>query len=157
MSHLHANDPRLQFDSATAYMSWDHDRLDAILADTAVMVDDGELERADHTFQEFDEGLRRHIRLEEEILFPTFERCTGIMHGPTEVMRAEHVDILKALDMLRDALDRGDQFRFHEGRRMMSAVMTGHNDKEERVLYPATDRALTAEQRLALAAQLGRS
>lgn len=149
--------PVQAFDSVTAYLSWDHDRLDAILSDTTVMVDDGELERAEHTFHDFHDGLRRHIRLEEELLFPAFERATGIVGGPTAVMRAEHVEILKALAQMVDALDRGDPASFHDGHRMMGNVMGSHNIKEEHILYPGTDNALTAEQRRALVEQLVRS
>src|SRR5688572_31747251 len=103
------------FTGVNDYLSWDHRRLDAILADVTRMVDDGELERAEHTYLEFDAGLRRHIRLEEEILFPIFEQRTG-MRDPTEVMRREHRAIQEAMGIMREGLASGKGGAYHEGR-----------------------------------------
>lgn len=136
-----------RFSTVTEYLSWDHDRLDALLADVQRMVEDGELERADHTFAEFFEGLRRHIRIEEEVLFPEFEARTGVTQGPTRVMRHEHRQIEEALEAMREALDRADAAAFRAGDARLLEVLSPHNAKEERILYPTTDQHLTPEER----------
>jgi hemerythrin-like domain-containing protein len=121
--------------------------LDAIFKDVSRMVEDGEMERADHTYEEFDGGLRRHIRIEEEMLFPVFEQKTGNRQGPTMVMRSEHVEIRESLEQMRTALGTGDAEGFRDGRTRLIDVLPAHDMKEERVLYPMIDQLLTPEER----------
>jgi hemerythrin-like domain-containing protein len=141
------------FDTVTAYLSWDHDRLDALLQSARNWVESKDWTRARRAYAEFDGGLDRHIRLEEEILFPLFEARTGAA-GPTTVMREEHALIRGVLAVLRDGLARCDAGAFRDGVAALLAVLPGHNEKEEQVLYPTTDRVLPGGERAALAARL---
>jgi iron-sulfur cluster repair protein YtfE (RIC family) len=53
-----------------------------------------DVERAESIFLSFKSELERHIIWEEDILFPVFEKKTGIKDGgPTSVMRMEHIQI----------------------------------------------------------------
>jgi len=144
------------FESVTGYLSWDHDRLDAILTSVRVWVEKGEWEHAHREYGEFDRGLDRHIRLEEGILFPVFEARTGIVDGPTAVMRQEHLAIRAALTVMREGIGRGDAGAFQDGLASLLAVLPNHNLKEEQVLYPTTDDTLLEPDRVALAARLQR-
>jgi hemerythrin-like domain-containing protein len=148
--------PPRTFDSVTAYLSWDHDRLDAILQPVRAGVQAGEWEAARRDYAPFRDGLDRHIRLEEGILFPIFEERTGMTGGPTAVMRAEHQEIRAALGVMGDALGRGDAGLFEDGLAHLLAVLPAHNVKEEQVLYPTADRILPERDRAALAARLQR-
>jgi hemerythrin-like domain-containing protein len=138
----------------TSYLSWDHDRLDALLGQVARQLADGELEQTKTTCAAFIAGLDRHIRLEEAILFPAFETATGIRSGPTTVMTAEHVAVRAALAEVERAVAARDLNRFNQCRAALENVLGPHNLKEERVLYPGTDRALTPPARAALVACL---
>jgi len=141
-----APEPR-KFEDVTTYLSWDHDRLEAILADVCLHVDAGKLDQAEVGYREFLTGLKRHIRLEEELLFPLFEARTGVTGGPTEVMRDEHREIERALDMMEEGLAQKSTEAFREGCRFLRSVLPEHNAKEEHVLYPTTDRVLSAAER----------
>ena len=144
----------LGFETATEYLSWDHDRLDGLLESIRSGVERGDWAAVRRHYAEFHGGLDRHIRREEEILFPLFEERTRLT-GPTEVMRQEHRLIRGALAMLNGAVGRGDARAFRASLARLLAVLPDHNSKEERVLYPATDRALSESEQAALAAQLG--
>lgn len=130
----------------TEALSWDHDRLDTLEASAFEARDAGAYELAGRTYAVFAQGLKRHIRFEEELLFPAFEARTGLppTMGPTAVMRSEHRDIVSLLESIasdigapRPAADLDHKrSAFHE-------VLGGHNDKEEQILYPGTDRALS--------------
>ena len=146
--------PSQTFDSVTAYLSWDHDRLDAILRSVRASVEAGDWEAARREYGPFADGLDRHIRLEEGILFPVFEERTGMAGGPTAVMRVEHCEIRGALETMRDGLGRSDARLFQEGLAQLLGVLPDHNVKEEEVLYPTTDRILSEKDRAALAARL---
>lgn len=136
-----------RFDSITRYLSWDHDRLDGLLSEATQRVEQGHMAQARNIFVAFDEGLRRHIRLEEEVLFPLFEAKTGMRSGPTMVMRTEHRVIEAELNRMRHGLESGDASEYASGLSSLHGVLGTHNAKEEQVLYPITDDLLDVLER----------
>lgn len=141
--------------SVAEALEWDHDRLDELEREAFATRAAGDLALATRLFHDFTHGLRRHIGFEEELVFPAFESRAGALwdSGPTFVMRLEHREIEQRLhDMecrFTESADplTGARAAFHE-------LMHEHNEKEERILYPATDRLLTERQRDDLVAQI---
>lgn len=131
--------------SVTEFMSRDHDRLDALFQDYQLLRKK-DPKAAAGTFARFAEGLRRHIVWEEELLFPVFERRTGMTDaGPTAVMRLEHREIQEKLEEIRSGLEHGRDTVRHEER--LLEVLTDHNGKEEMILYPWMDSSATPSER----------
>src|SRR5664280_1571802 len=87
-------------------LSWDHDRIDAFEQGAFTARAAGDFEAARALFDRFARGLFRHIGFEEDLLFPALESAAGLSPhvGPTAVMRAEHVEIRAAVQLLRDAI-----------------------------------------------------
>ena len=135
-------------------LAWDHDRLETIEDRAFRLHAAGDAAGARAAWAEFELGLRRHIRFEEEILFPEFERISGMPPeaGPTQVMRLEHLRIGKLLEAIGSVL--------HGGgaplplRTQLHQVLGEHNEKEELVLYPMTDQSLGAAESDALVARI---
>lgn len=131
------------------YFQDDHKRLDALLKQYR------ELKRTDpskakEAFAEFLVGLQRHIVWEEAILFPRWEQTTETREGgPTQVMRAEHRQISHWLEALHKKVQAQDPESEGEEQGLL-ALLTAHNQKEERILYPAIDRTLSEADRAAL-------
>jgi len=127
----------------------DHERLDALFkAFQALKRSD--YAKAKDSFVQFKFGLQRHIVWEEEILFPLWERQTGMAEvGPTMVMRAEHRQIGESLEAIHQKVQRQDPDSDQEEHRLL-AVLASHNQKEERILYHAIDNILTEEDRAAI-------
>ena len=144
------------FDGASEYLSWDHDRLDALLDEATRQVDVERWSDAAESYGLFERGLDRHMGLEEEVLFPLFEARSGIVDGPTAVLREEHRAIRKALAIMRSGILDNDARTFRDGMAFLHTVMPEHNAKEEHVLYPTTDRMLSDRERATLAARLQR-
>jgi len=127
-------------------LGWDHDRLDALERAATEAWNAGDVRAGASLHLRFVQGLRRHIRYENTVLFPEFERLSGqpAGRGPTEVMRIEHRAIEALLDDIREAAARGirpaqtDLGELHD-------VLLSHNLKEENVLYPMLDRGLAAD------------
>lgn len=116
----------------------DHDRLDGLLAEFR-RLKRLDFAKAKEQFRQFKFGLQRHIIWEEQILFPVFERNTGMVHsGPTAVMRAEHRLIGERLEALHQKVRRADPESDAEEAALLDALGR-HNRKEEMVLYPAID------------------
>ena len=89
----------------------------------------------------FREGLERHIEVEEQVLFPVFEELSGAAHGgPTAVMRAEHTDLRKLMAEVAGVLEMGGAEGLTTPLAALTARIYAHNGKEERILYPMTDR-----------------
>lgn len=87
-------------------------------------------------------ALRRHIYLEEEIVFPRIRR--GPLTMPVMVMLREHGEIRREMDALDDALAHGADTEaatadLVAGCRRMLDLLEQHNLKEEPVIYPHLD------------------
>lgn len=127
----------------------DHDRLDGLL-ETYRRLKRVDFAQAKQSFKAFVHGLQRHIIWEETILFPLFEEKTGLRdRGPTFVMRAEHRQIGSWLAALHDKVRRQDVASDREEQGLLQ-VLLAHNQKEEHVLYPAIDRLLSEEEKVAV-------
>jgi iron-sulfur cluster repair protein YtfE (RIC family) len=89
------------------------------------------------------EGLRHHIYVEEESLFP-FLRVGGLV-APAMVMLREHGEIWQALDSVDSEIRGGrDASRALAGIATLESALEQHNMKEERILYPASGQVLSA-------------
>lgn len=121
-------------------MGFDHDRLDVLLAEVGAAAAESAWSRAGEIFATFRVGLARHIRAEEEVLFPAFDRIAGTPPdaGPAAVMRSEHRDIERIMNRVAGALGEGQPPPLED----LVAVLAAHNRKEEHVLYPMVDDRL---------------
>jgi iron-sulfur cluster repair protein YtfE (RIC family) len=144
------------FDSVTAYLGWEHGRLNEELRSVSSAVERGRFADAAAVYEELELGLLRHMRIEEELLFPVFEARSGMVNGPTDVMRDEHRQVRTALGLMRRGLQRTDAGAYGDGLRFFDSVLPDHNAKEEHILYPTLDRLLRPAERAALVARLQR-
>ena len=127
------------------YFEEDHDRLDNLFRNFQ-QIKNVDYPKAKEFFVQFKTGLQRHIVWEEQILFPLFEQKSGIFYGgPTEVMRMEHREIGLRLEAIHEKVKRKDPASELEEQKLLD-ILSLHNMKEENVLYPAIDRAVTPEE-----------
>jgi iron-sulfur cluster repair protein YtfE (RIC family) len=98
--------------------------------------------RAGSDFAAYRAAMERHFTLEEETLFPAFERHTGMTAGPTEVMRAEHAEMRALFERLAAAATAHDADEFLGLAETLNLLMQQHNMKEEQVLYALMDESL---------------
>jgi len=144
------------FETVTAYLGWDHARIDSLLRMAADAVGEGRFEDAAREYERFETRLLRHLRVEDELLFPVFEARSGIVGGPTSVMRDEHRLVRRALTLMRGGVGGREAGAFRDGLRFFESVMPDHNAKEEHILYPTLDGLLNGAERAALVARLER-
>lgn len=89
-------------------------------------------------------GLRRHIYLEEEFLFPPL-KAAGLM-GPIFVMLREHGQLWTSMagveELLADGADAGAR---REACTALLALLDAHNSKEEPIIYTQADAILSKE------------
>lgn len=135
--------------TVTEFLQTDHRRLDDIFNRFRDDVYDNRWEDASSDFREFAVGLRRHIKIEEEVLFPVFEDKTG-MHdaGPTFVMKMEHKEIQDLLDKIIAGTDAKNESKVNNDASAILNLLTDHNMKEEHILYPESDSFLSDSERV---------
>lgn len=132
--------------SVTEYLEHDHRRLDALFEASLDLAETTGCAEAQGSFREFALGLSRHIDVEEQVLFPAFERLAGSTNGPTAVMRAEHGEIRRCLDTIVRSVEAQDRPRLKSACDALLRVLSAHNMKEEAILYPMTDRWISGVQ-----------
>lgn len=89
-------------------------------------------------------ALRRHIYIEEAMLFPPL-RPDAMM--PVIVMCREHGDIWRTMDRIEALLDAGADPQELDGQCVqLLALLAEHNAKEEPIIYPMADSALSVAE-----------
>lgn len=86
-------------------------------------------------------GLRRHIYLEEEFLFPPL-RQNGLM-APLFVMVREHGELWQTMDRIEEHLQDADADDLLARCEVITAQLDSHNSKEEPIIYPQADAGLS--------------
>lgn len=108
------------------------------------------------------ELVERHIRKEEQVLFPALEAYLPHDTGPLSVLRGEHADAREMLRLLRRAVvlqasgkEQPEALEAVEtyGRGLVQ-VARDHYYKEDRVLFPMVTRFLSPERDAELLRQL---
>lgn len=90
--------------------------------------------------EKFYQALQLHFSQEENILFPAFEKATGMHQGPTMMMRQEHQQMKELLDELLKSATEKNSDRYYGLSETLHIFMQQHNMKEEQILYPMIDQ-----------------
>lgn len=128
------------------FLGWDHHRRAGILTEVIRLVDNGAHADAAPLFAEFACGLNWHIDAEEITLFPVFEEKTGILEGPTKVLRDDHRQIRRRMAEVADHLQAGDAAAAGRAITALDGILGDHNIMEEQILYPLMDQAMVDGQ-----------
>ncbi|MGE0081582.1 MAG: hemerythrin domain-containing protein [Thiohalomonadaceae bacterium] len=126
----------------TDFLHQDHARCDELYLQAERLAANADVAAANNAFGAFAEAMNHHFAMEEQVLFPTFEDATGSTAGPTAVMRHEHEQMRGLFADMAAALSRGQADEFLAVADTLLVLMQQHNAKEERILYPMSDRML---------------
>ncbi|GLR14931.1 hypothetical protein GCM10007907_37210 [Chitinimonas prasina] len=121
---------------AITRLIYQHHECDDLLARLEAAVQQRDLCTGQRYFHEAEQAMLAHFELEETILFPAFELATGLLHGPTEVMRDEHYAMRDLLENCRSLLLAEDYAALQAELDTLFIFIQQHNAKEEGVLYP---------------------
>jgi iron-sulfur cluster repair protein YtfE (RIC family) len=128
------------------FFAQDHRDCDSRWAELEGLLDGGETAAIEQAWQEFDERMRRHMAMEEDILFPAFDSRSGMGGGgPTAVMRMEHQQMRGLLDQIGASIGSGDTDDALDLGDTLLMLIQQHNVKEEGMLYPMAENMLAGE------------
>jgi hemerythrin-like domain-containing protein len=125
---------------------------------------DADLTRAGERLEEFERRLLHHIREEEDLLLPVYERAGVIPGGPPVLFTGEHKRMQELLAGFKQALsslgqDTGSRKRgilwLLDRQATFKNLMEHHDLREANILYPALDRVTSEVERRALLARCG--
>ena len=125
-----------------SYMIGHHKECDEIFARAEEAVGGADWNRAQAEFDTFVRQMERHFDLEDNLLFPEFEKKTGHAGGPTQVMRMEHDQMRVVMHEMRSALEAKDAEQYLGLSETFLVLMQQHNFKEEGILYNMIDQVL---------------
>jgi hemerythrin-like domain-containing protein len=128
------------------FFEQDHRDCDARWADVEELLDAGDIELAQTTWQKYDSSMRRHLAMEEEVLFPAFDAKSGMAGGgPVAVMKMEHRQMEGLLDQIGEAVEAGEAEKAMDLGDTLLMLVQQHNVKEEGMLYPAAESLLAGD------------
>jgi len=125
------------------FMAQDHRDCDLLFANAENAVSKENWDTATELFNDFVKAMERHLGMEEEELFPAFEEATGMVTGPTEMMRMEHEQMRNLFSEMREALEQHDSSDYLGTADTLLILMQQHNMKEEQILYNMMDQHLS--------------
>jgi hemerythrin-like domain-containing protein len=130
------------------FMRDDHRDCDHLYTEAENALAEKKVDEAKTLFDAFYHATNHHFDMEEKELFITFEKRTGMMGGPTQMMRYEHQQLRSLLESMRLALSENRNNDFFGIGESMMIMLQQHNMKEEQMLYPMIDRALGTDAEL---------
>jgi hemerythrin-like domain-containing protein len=125
---------------------------------------DGDLARARDRLEEFERTLHHHMRGEEDLLLPVYERAGAIAGDPAVLFTGEHKRMRELLAGFRQALSSLEQNPDGRKRGILwlldrqatfKNLMEHHDLREAHILYPALDRVTSEAERREILARCG--
>jgi hemerythrin-like domain-containing protein len=126
------------------YLTNDHRRCDDVFAEMEEKASSS-LSDAKELTQEFIADMEHHFQLEERVVFPEFEAKTGMLNGPTEMMRQEHSQMRNLMQQFLETIENDDKDKFFGLSETLMILLQQHNMKEEQMLYSMIQQHLSVE------------
>ena len=129
-----------------AFFAQDHRDCDARWADCEELLDTDDIEMARAAWQKYDSSMKRHLAMEEEVLFPAFDARSGMAgSGPVMVMKMEHQQMRGLLEQIGEAVESGNAEEAMDIGDTLLMLIQQHNVKEEGMLYPTAENMLAGD------------
>lgn len=109
--------------------------------------------------QAFERELQTHIRVEEELLLPVYQRAGRIPGGPIEFFTGEHQRLLAMLARFAETIEQlkhnqtdldREVIRLFDAEAVFKSLMQHHDQRERNILYPKLDEVTEEAERAVL-------
>jgi len=101
---------------------------------------------AEMVFRKLIVHLKRHMALEEEVLYPAYEATPEAPQGPTRALREEHDHIVRLSRDMDRVLKTRDSDHVLECLAHLDRQMVKHHEKEEDIFLPMASHILNARR-----------
>ena len=137
------------------WLSHDHNGFEATVYKCRTLCDARNLDALRDTFRTFVASYETHVRMEEEVLFPSYEKREGAPRDPTESLRADHTQIFRLMKRIGNQIEQGERDAVADDLALLYRVLTVHHEKEEKVFLPMASELLAEDKDTVLSALAG--
>ena len=132
--------------STDNWLVHEHSLYEDLLSECHDAVENEDWEGVNLIFSQLVMHLKRHIALEEEVLYPAYEAAPHAPQGPTTALREEHSTIIRLLqDMAPVIRTRGSEHLL-ECLAHLENQMIKHHEKEEDIFLPMASHILNSSR-----------
>ena len=124
------------------WLEHEHSLYEDLLSRCAIAAENEEWGRVDLLFGQLVTSLKRHMAMEEEVLYPAYEAEPNAPQGPTRALREEHDRIVQLVrDVAHVIRSRGSEHLL-ECLEHLEKAMIKHHEKEEDIFLPMASHIL---------------
>ncbi|MFA6427357.1 MAG: hemerythrin domain-containing protein [Candidatus Magasanikbacteria bacterium] len=128
------------------FMDADHAHVDHLWSD--FLAEKHNPQKALELCKKFYSHIKKHIDIEDNVLFPRFDEFTGLSteEGPTYIARRDHTSILKLIKQVEDACTRNDVGEIERVAEHLGKALHKHRERENLIQYPVLDSFIPDEE-----------
>jgi hemerythrin-like domain-containing protein len=130
--------------STDNWLVHEHTLYEDLLSLCLEAVEVGDWGTVDRSFHELVTHLKRHMALEEEVLYPAYESAPNVPQGPTMALREEHTNIVGLIQDMARVIKTMNQEHVLECLVQLENLMVKHHEKEEDIFLPMAGHFLQA-------------
>ena len=130
----------------TNWLNHDHQKFESVVYQCRTACDAEDWSSVRRHFEELTSIYESHIYIEEEVLFPAYEKHPGVSMEPTASLKADHVQILHLIKHIAQQLDNSDHDNLAEDFSLLYRTLASHHEKEEEIFLPMASEALYSDK-----------
>ncbi len=132
--------------STDNWLTHEHSLYENLLSECTEAIGIEDWGTADSLFKKMVVHLKRHIAVEEEVLYPAYEAATHAPQGPTGALREEHDHIVRLIMDMARVIKTKDSDYVLECLAHLERQMIKHHEKEEDIFLPMASHILDARR-----------
>jgi len=130
--------------STDNWLVHEHSLYEDLLSECHDAVENEDWESVNLIFNQLVMHLKRHIALEEEVLYPAYESAPHAPQGPTTALREEHSTIIRMIQDMAPVIKSRNSEHLLECLAHLENQMIKHHEKEEDIFLPMASHILNA-------------
>lgn len=132
--------------STDNWLVHEHSLYEDLLSECQGAVEIEDWESVGQIFKQLVTHLKRHIALEEGVLYPAYESAPHAPQGPTTALRDEHTRIIRLIHDMAPVITTRDSEHMLECLVHLENRMIKHHEKEEDIFLPMASHILNASR-----------
>ncbi|MGB5539200.1 MAG: hemerythrin domain-containing protein [Gammaproteobacteria bacterium] len=120
----------------------EHSLYENLLSECRDAVETEDWGMVDRIIHELVTHLKRHMAMEEEVLYPAYESAPQAPQGPTMALRDEHTSIIRLIQDTARVIRSRDSDHVLECLARLDYQMIKHHEKEEDIFLPMASHIL---------------
>lgn len=124
----------------------DHSEFETSLHEFVDAVEQEAWAQANDFFKQLVTGLKAHMAMEEEVLYPAYESHPDLPQEPVVALREEHDNIVRLVRDLARIIKSRDSEHILQSVLPLDQALISHHEKEEDIFLPMAGRFLLPQK-----------